>query len=229
MHISYSKLSIGLFLLSITWITGCRTPRSNDASDIRDAAWVWHDKETDVVFEYKGPMPNFVDYELFVSLEGRTLRFEGRPLKEPLPVDIKSSKDIFDSDGKIKDELQQYFYTQSEFEDYKQEHGLDYAYFNEETEKWYTVFPIAIGKSANESEGDYNFTRIQPRREYQYASQSYGAHTWNLLPFFSLQGRCNFPHSIFLLYGQWQKKCFTFYEARFQVAAKEWPSDTLLN
>jgi hypothetical protein len=102
-------------------------------------------------------MPEMIDTILIVSIDGRTLRVEGRPIDtngQPLPND--------------------------QVADLISNNNIDYLYHNPTTDKFYVVYPIAVGASRDASgctkEKWRSFTVATARRPA-------GEHTWHSLPF----------------------------------------------
>jgi hypothetical protein len=102
-------------------------------------------------------MPEMTDVILIVSIDGRTLRVEGRP--------IDANGDAMSND---------------QLKELTDKNGIDYLYHNPTTDKFYVVYPIAVGAD-RDAKGCFKekwrtFTSATARRPA-------GEHTWHSLPY----------------------------------------------
>lgn len=160
-------------LLLALLLPACASPDASSYLDKEKSDFAYPETAEFTQWRYQGPMPQMRDLELTISLDGRTLRVEGRPFLPTgdAPVELLEGDKVmakyWPNEGRDL--------SQDEIESLVSDQDLDYLYQNEDNGKWFVVYPMAVGKTQFYP-GDNKFDLVVPRR-------SASSHTWHQFPY----------------------------------------------
>lgn len=181
LHNEYLMTKLSLLLALAVAACGISDDDSDQSDEKSDFTFPTSHEYTQ--WRYQGAMPQMRDLEIVVSRDGRTMRVEGRPFVPEGSTPLE----MHDEDGVAA----QYWpaegqdLSDEEIEGLIRNEGLNHLYKNEETGKWYVVYPVAVGVSQF-SPGYNKFDLVVPRRSSTATSPN--GHTWHQFPYIGYKG-----------------------------------------